>query len=341
VEATELAVIAVGAVTAVAAGAAGSIGEGAGTAVAELVRARLAGSERGRAALQGLDTDPENTAARSEARDALREEIEADPELQRQLVTELTSSETHTSGSIVLTGSKMSRSQISLGPLTINNTRSARSSLAVAAALLALLVALGAYGGTQLITTDDSPDDNPSSDGTQHTSRALTVEETRQVPPDMHSMPAGWQELQAPTSHPADSNLACHSGASEYTTPSLTDGGPRVYANFYVAACESPRLASDVFADAHQPMTNDEYGQGWEEVTFPNPADEVAAVRRTTYDEPVDQTTGDFSVFVRAGTVVCEVEVSMTPVDEQLDVLALAEELTGICVERAWQTQSL
>ncbi|MFI6695119.1 hypothetical protein ACIBLA_25870 [Streptomyces sp. NPDC050433] len=83
-EATELAVMAVGVVTAAATGAGTAVGEGAGAAVTELVRARLAGTERGRAALEGLDADGD-TAAQSEAQDLLREDIEADPELRRRL----------------------------------------------------------------------------------------------------------------------------------------------------------------------------------------------------------------------------------------------------------------
>lgn len=153
----------VGVVAATVTGAATGVGEGAGTAVVEMVRARLATSERGRAALEHLDADATDPAARAETRDTLVEEIEADPELRRRLTVHLSAPTTHTTGSVVITDSTVSRSHISLGPLTINNTSGGRAVLAVGIALLVALLALGAYGGVQMLASDDAPKSSASS----------------------------------------------------------------------------------------------------------------------------------------------------------------------------------
>ncbi|MFJ9752344.1 hypothetical protein [Streptomyces chartreusis] len=50
-ETSELAAMAVAVMTATATGAAGAVGQSAGTAAAEVLRTRLASTERGRAAL--------------------------------------------------------------------------------------------------------------------------------------------------------------------------------------------------------------------------------------------------------------------------------------------------
>ncbi|MFI8302476.1 hypothetical protein ACIF80_03280 [Streptomyces sp. NPDC085927] len=85
----------------------------------------------------------------------LREEVEADPELRNRLEQHLSGIMAHSS--VVITGGRVSRSPIAIGPLTINNTRQARGRFVAAAALLVALVALATYGGVQLFGADDSP----------------------------------------------------------------------------------------------------------------------------------------------------------------------------------------
>ncbi|MFF3640882.1 hypothetical protein [Streptomyces sp. NPDC002564] len=156
-EAAELAAVAVGLVAATVTGAATGAGESVGAAVTEAVRARLGASERGRAALDRLDADPAAPAAREEAQGVLAEEIEADPEWRRRLVVQVSAPSSRTSDSIVITGSRVSRSHIALGPLTINNTPGTRVFLAAALVLVLALVSLGTYGAVQVFTSDDSP----------------------------------------------------------------------------------------------------------------------------------------------------------------------------------------
>lgn len=95
-----------------------------------------------------------------------------------------------------MTGSKVTRSQIALGPLTINNTRAGRLSLVAGIILAVLMVTLAAYGGVRLFdNTDDSPHNAPSEPGaTPSGGRAAalppTIETVRQILPDRSSMDA-------------------------------------------------------------------------------------------------------------------------------------------------------
>ncbi|MEK8169799.1 hypothetical protein NKH77_08260 [Streptomyces sp. M19] len=76
----------------------------------------------------------------------VQEEIEADPELRQQVRLQLSAPRTDTTGSLLITGSRVSRSSIALGPLTINNTRGGRAVIALTAALLLALVVVAVYG---------------------------------------------------------------------------------------------------------------------------------------------------------------------------------------------------
>ncbi|MFD9071399.1 hypothetical protein [Streptomyces lasiicapitis] len=105
------------------------------------------------------------------------------------------SSQQHT-GSPVMTGDKVTRNQIALGPLTINNTRAGRLSLVVGVALVVLVGALAVYGGVRLFDdTDDSPRTAPPGPGTTRSedrSPVLppTTETVRKILPKRSSMDA-------------------------------------------------------------------------------------------------------------------------------------------------------
>lgn len=162
-----LALSAVQVLTALATGA----GTEAGRAVGDVVRARLGASDEGRAALAGVSADPADPAAAEGLQEAIREAIAADPDFRSRVAAALagpppaapptppahTISHSYEHSIVIGAGSKVRRSQISLGPLTINNTRSARVSLTAAAALLLALLALAGYGGVQVLADDDSP----------------------------------------------------------------------------------------------------------------------------------------------------------------------------------------
>lgn len=159
-----MALSAVQVLTAMATGA----GTEAGRALGDVVRARLGTSDEGRDALARVSADPADPAAAQGLQEVIREAIAADPEFQGRVAAAMagpspatppahTISHSYKDSIVIGAGSKVRRSQISLGPLTINNTRSARASLTAAAALLLALLALAAYGGAQVISGDDSP----------------------------------------------------------------------------------------------------------------------------------------------------------------------------------------
>ncbi|WP_369141783.1 PQQ-binding-like beta-propeller repeat protein [Streptomyces sp. R44] len=121
--------------------------------MADLVRSRLSSTERGRGALAGLVAAPEDPGARQAAVEALQAEIDADPDLRQQLQIHLSNSRSQNTGSVLIAGSTISRSQISLGPITVNNTRSGRLVLVLAGALVLSLLALLAYGGVRVLSS--------------------------------------------------------------------------------------------------------------------------------------------------------------------------------------------
>ncbi|MFF9019866.1 hypothetical protein [Streptomyces eurythermus] len=166
----------------------------ANTAVSDLVRGRLSRSARGQADLDELANAPSDPETSSNVRATLADEISNDPEFAGRLAVLLhVSSQQHT-GSVVVTGGKVTRSQIALGPLTINNTRTGQLSLAAGVFLVVLIVALAAYGGVRLFDgTDGSPLNAPSAPGTTRPAgRAAalppTTDTVRRILPDRSSM---------------------------------------------------------------------------------------------------------------------------------------------------------
>lgn len=188
-DAPDLAAMAAQALSAAASGA-------ANTAASDLMRGRLSRSDRGRAALEGLVNAPDDPEASRGVQAALTEEISGDAEFAGRLAVLLhVSSQQHT-GSVVLTGSKVTRSQIALGPLTINNTPAGRLSLGAGIVLAVLMVMLAVYGGVRLFdNTDDSPRNAPSVPSTTRSASRTaallpTAETVRQILPDRGSMDA-------------------------------------------------------------------------------------------------------------------------------------------------------
>ncbi|MFD7123952.1 hypothetical protein ACFV9X_12145 [Streptomyces anulatus] len=188
-DAPDLTAMAAQALSAAASGA-------ANTAVSDLVRGRLSRSDRGRVALDELVNAPDDPEVNRDVQAALAEEISGDAEFAGRLAVLLHASSQQHTGSVVLTGSKVTRSQIALGPLTINNTPAGRLSLGAVIVLAVLMVVLAAYGGVRLLdNTDDSPRNAPSDPGAARSAgRAAalppTTETVRQILPDRGSMDA-------------------------------------------------------------------------------------------------------------------------------------------------------
>lgn len=141
------------------------LGGAASTATSQLIQDRLNHSARGRTALDGLSASPSDPNAQQDVQAALTDEISGDTEFSDRLALLLHASTQQTTGSVVITGSRLKHNQIALGPLTINNTPAGRMLLAVAIAFALILLALAAYGGVRLINTDDTPSSQTT---TQH-----------------------------------------------------------------------------------------------------------------------------------------------------------------------------
>ncbi|MFE9096639.1 hypothetical protein [Streptomyces sp. NPDC007264] len=330
-ETSELATMAVAVMTATATGAATAVGQSAGTAVADALHARLASTERGRAALDTLNQAPEDPAAQDTARSVVQEEIEADPELRRQLQLQLTAPGTNATGSLLITGSQVSRSSIALGPLTINNTRGGRAVIALVAALLLALVVLAVYGGTRLIMVDGSPESSQD-DSARHAVRALNVSEVKQVVPDLTSMPSGWERSDSLTAGKDEDN-GCSRAQARFNTNNWNDGTSTrtVWAKFTVWSCPSAALTAKGFEETRSGVANNNKAR---EISLPELGDQRAAI--THYNIDLDETTA--VALLRVGTVLVELEYQ--PVPDNSGWSREFEQLASMVAARAQQVQN-
>ncbi|MGY3061479.1 hypothetical protein ACVWZD_005777 [Streptomyces sp. TE3672] len=329
-ETSELAAMAVAVMTATATGAATTVGQSAGTAVADALHARLASTERGRTALNTLNQAPEDPAAQDTARSVVQEEIEADPELQRQLQLQLTAPGTNATGSLLITGSQVSRSSIALGPLTINNTRGGRAVIALVAALLLALVVLAIYGGARLITVDNSPGSSQDSSA-RHAVRALNVSEVKRVVPDLPSMPSGW-ERSGSLAAGTDEENGCTGAQARFSTNNWNDGSTRtVWAEFTVRSCPSAALTAKAYKEARSGVANNNRAK---EISLPELGDQHAAI--THYNIDLAETTA--VALLRVGTVPVELEYQPVPDDSGWS--REFEQLASTVAARAQQVQN-
>ncbi|MER6502329.1 hypothetical protein ABT218_23860 [Streptomyces sp. NPDC001455] len=301
---SELAAAAVGDLVS---GTAAALGESGGSALAETVRARLSGSSCGRAALSALDADVGDTAAQEEARDVLREELEGDPALRRELLVHFSSSRVDNRESVVITGSRVSRSHISVGPLTINNTPGARILIAALVLLTCALIALTVYGGWHLVIAD-SPDRSSSQpaerrstadqgSGSLPGSQMLSAEDTDRALPTEDSMPKGWYLFDDDVFDPEDRPEGCRPDG--VTFEQWTSEGMERVSTFTVYACPSADAAASVFRQA-APRLAEERGFGpATSLAVPRLGDESAAVWHKW-----SRTEGDAVATTRVGNVV-------------------------------------
>ncbi len=297
----------------------------------QTLRARLVSTERGRAALDTLNQAPEDPAAQDSARSVVQEEIEADPELRRQLQLQLTAPGTNATGSLLITGSQVSRSSIALGPLTINNTRGGRAVIALAAALLVALVVLAVYGGINLIVVDNSPE-SKQDDSPRNAVRFLNVSEVRRVVPDLTSMPSGW-ERSGSVEAMTDEDNGCTVAQARFVTAYGRDSsGTTVHALFTVWSCASAALSAKGFEEIRSGIAGNDKAR---EISLPELGDQRAAM--THYSFNLDETTAH--AVVRVGTVLVELEYDPTLADDQ-EWSAEFEQLASMVAARAQQVQN-
>lgn len=152
---------------------AGSAASAAGGMAAETLiaalRERLRGTEDDLAALDTFLGNPGDAAGAAAVRAILDRKVAADPGFGQHLkaLAEAAAEQppqTITGSVVIDGGAKVSRNQISLGPLTINNNRQGRWFLAVLAVALMILVALAGYGGARVFT-DEGEGAGPGTSG--------------------------------------------------------------------------------------------------------------------------------------------------------------------------------
>ncbi|MFJ8547222.1 hypothetical protein ACIRFH_35700 [Streptomyces sp. NPDC093586] len=194
------------------------LGGAASTATSQLIQDRLNHSARGRTALDGLSASPSDPAAQQDVQAALTDEISGDAEFADRLALLLHTSTQKTTGSVVITGSRLKHNQIALGPLTINNTPGGRMLLAAAIALALILLALAVYGGVRLIDTDNTPNSqtatrHDASDSTPSiTASAAGAATIRKMLPERSDVDAKlFPNAEAPRFAPATRVHSCQS----------------------------------------------------------------------------------------------------------------------------------
>ncbi|GAA0613001.1 hypothetical protein GCM10010394_48640 [Streptomyces crystallinus] len=350
-----MALSAVQVLTGLATGAATAVGNEAGRAVGDLVRARLVTSGDGRAALDGLSADPADPSAVAGLQEAIREALAADPEFRTRMAVALAGpppdappahavSPQYTGSIIIGGGSKVRNSQISLGPLTITNTRAARVSLTGIAALLVALLSLGLYRGVQLLTGDDShhsaagpssgrksPAGTPSrpasgtSDATSDADASAVRDavKVRQILPDAASLPQGWAVASgSPTTQQCRSRVGiskdgqshpiCETGSvldlqSEYEPGPGADYNK---VNVEVLAYPSAAAAAEGFLGVEAENADSNDAKQVTQATLPAYGDESSAVTMTgTVPGSGSRVSQGLSV-VRCGSILVRVVVS-------------------------------
>jgi hypothetical protein len=242
------------------------LGGAASTATSHLIQDRLNHSARGRTALDGLSTSPRDPTAQQDVQAALTDEISGDAAFADRLALLLHASTQQTTGSVVITGSRLKHNQIALGPLTINNTPGVRVFLAFAAALLLALVVLGVYGGVQIITADHEPRAQPlatggpgggqptprdSKGGDSRTDgpRVMTAAEADAALPTIEDMPPDWGVFDDNRHlYYTDHKLKdCYADGTMFDTEAKAGDDISPYAWFRIYACSSPARAAALF----------------------------------------------------------------------------------------------
>ncbi|WP_328965550.1 hypothetical protein [Streptomyces virginiae] len=347
-----MALSAVQILTGLATGAATAVGNEAGRAVSDLVRARLGASEDGRAALDGVSADPADPSAVRGLQEAIREALAADPDFQSRLAVVLAGpppdvppahavSPQYTGNIIIGGGSKVRNSQISLGPLTITNTRATRASLTGIAGLLVALLALGLYRGVQLLTGDDSsrsaagassgpksPTATPSRSASGTSDDAAPVvrdaAKVQQILPDVASLPRGWAIASgSPTTEQCSSNRVGISKDRQFhyickTGPVLDlqsgyDPGPGVGYNkvhVEVLAYPSVAAAAEGFVGVEAENADSNEAKQVREVILPSYGDESSAVTMIATVPSIGLQLSQGFAVARCGSIVVRVVIS-------------------------------
>ncbi|MGW7031469.1 hypothetical protein ACWGFX_30460 [Streptomyces xanthophaeus] len=229
--------------TALAGASAAAVVDRGGTALTALVRGGLARSPRGQAALTALEADPGDTGARTEAETVLAGEIDTDPDLRAQISAQVDFSSRSYRDAVVITGSRVSRSHISLGPLTVNNTAGGRVMAGVVVVLAVAVLVLALYGVRQLVAGDDgTPSTRPSPQEPGRTDGdgsgggpVLTDGEISLALPTLDDFPRNWVVMNDTSIHPQPDG--CRADGIEYEVDGGIEGKTWKGATFIIYAC--------------------------------------------------------------------------------------------------------
>ncbi|WP_143203800.1 hypothetical protein [Streptomyces sp. CB02400] len=178
-------------------GAGGAASAAGGTAAETLIaalRERLRGTEDELAALDTFLGNPGDAAGAAAVRAVLEREVAADPGFGRRLKALAGAAaeqppQTITGSVVIGGGARVSRNQISLGPLTINNNRQGRWLLAVLAVALMFLVALAGYGGARVFI-DGGEGAGPGTSGHEGSKPPVATPVADPLPPTQKTVDA-------------------------------------------------------------------------------------------------------------------------------------------------------
>ncbi|MFC9757261.1 hypothetical protein [Streptomyces sp. NPDC056921] len=338
------------------------MGEQAGAAVARVVRDRLGTSDRGRAALADLEETGASSDAQAGASAVLAEEIETDPRLRHALTVHL--NEPHAAGGVVIDRSRMrGDDQVmvgSSGTISIRKPTSAAGMVVLALAVLVVLavIALAVYGGSRILTSNDSPDsahgptsgtvgknhgsasDSGSGSGSEERTtapRALTVAETKNVVPALGDMPSGWAGFSARNGFSPEEDKGCNRGTAIYENPEKNSGNLHVL--YVVTACQNVRTVIDRYAELLKRTETSDPEEA--RIAMPKCGDESFATSYTVTDGPSFEKGDHVEMRARAGTVL--IDMTYGPIGngpERLDFLERAQELMQLVCDRAVASQS-
>ncbi|MFH9662624.1 hypothetical protein ACH4NF_31295 [Streptomyces sp. NPDC017248] len=311
-----------------AGGTAAAVGTGVGQAVADIVRERLAHSEVGRSAMRAVEERPADPVAGSQLRALLQSELDADPDFARKISLALAGSPPAESprsalGSITIDGSTLrGQNTISLGPVTLHNTRNVRFSLLAGALVFVALIAAGIYGGTQLVT---------GSGGQEARSvTALSAGATRRVLPELSALPAGWTQSAGPKAEEANERSK-EMGLTHLESVVFLMRSPNAELQLSVAA----------FASADKAAA---YYRGVKEQEVASREDAQVPVSQTGDESfassipPGNGKEGRLDLIMRVGTVI--VLIGGDSVEGQPFEASRLEVLAKMMAERAQQAQN-
>ncbi len=293
----------------VASGTAAAVGAEVGQTVTTIVRDRLVATDRGRTAISTIDASPTDPAAVAELRNVIQAEVDADPRFAERIALALAgpppAAQPRINTGISFDNSPVrGRTIISTAGVTVTNTRNVRLSLLAAAVVLVALLALGLYGGKQLINADDSPAQGPGSGSTVTVLKDPAV--VKEISPGMNSLPTGWGVRDDyPREFDCRAGDKCTDAVLNVQT-AYTPGFEFDQAQIEVLTYKSVKAATAGYTESKRQHAN--FGSTPTPVALPNVGgdDSAAFDWANSPTSGITEATGAMAV-VRVGTVVINI----------------------------------